>query len=151
MPLDPVPSPDGNIALVGETDDHEGIAEVLTDDRGDSYEGPLYITHFATCQDGAQFRKSRPPSRSAPYPQPKTLDSAAQKLAEDQIKAHAAWFARECKEQGLTTVDAVGALFAERQKKWWRDERNRRARQEWILRVRTLVREELGLRATAAA
>ena len=151
MPLNPVPSHDGNIALIGETDDHEGIAEVLEGDRGDGYEGHLYITHFATCKDGAQFRRSRPATRSAPYPQPKTLDNAAQKLAEDQIKANAAWFARECKEKGLKTVSEVGALFAERQKKWWRDERNRKARQEWILRVRSLVREELGLQVTEAA
>lgn len=151
MPLDPVPVPDGNVALIGESDDREGIAEVLEGDRGDGYEGHLYITHFATCQDGARFRNSRPPSRSAPYPQPKTIENAAQKLAADQIKAHAAWFARECKEKGLTTVSAVGELFAERQRKWWKDERNRKARQEWILRVRSLVREELGLQVTEAA
>lgn len=149
MPIDPLPSPKGTIALIGP--EGQEIAEVLTADRCDGYEGHLYQTHFETCENGAQFRKNRPPKRS-PYPSaPGTMGTVADKLVEDQIKAHAARFARECKEKELKTVEAVGALFAERQKKWWRDERNRKARHEWVLRVRTMVREELSLQAEAAA
>lgn len=149
IPLDPVPVPDGDVALIGESDGTEGIAEILSDGRNDAYEGHLYASHYSKCKDGAKFRNSQP--KRSPYPAPKGLDRAGEKLIEDQIKAHAAWFARECKEKELKTFAQVGPLFMEKQKKWWRDERNRNARQEWILRVRTMVREELGLAAEAAA
>jgi len=151
MPLDPLPSPQGNVALIGEEENHEGIAEVLTGDRSDAYEGHRYKTHFETCEDGAKFRKNRPPKRSAIPAAPGTMANVADKLAEDQIKAHAAWFVRECREKKLTTREAVGELFANQHPTWWKDERNRKARTEWIQRVRDLARAELGFAKKANA
>jgi hypothetical protein len=148
MPIDPLPSQQGTIALIGP--EGQEIAEVLTADRCDGYEGHLYQTHFETCEDGAKFRKNRPPKRS-PYPsQPGTMANVADKLVGDQIKAHAAWFVRECREKGLTAREAVGDLFAEKHPKWWKDERNRKARTTWIQRVRDIARAELGFAEAAA-
>lgn len=146
MPLDPIPSPDGNVALIGE--EGKEIAEVMGGDRGDAYEGHLYRTHFETCPDGAAFRSKPRPSRS-PYPSRPTMETAAARLVEDQIRAHAVWFARDCQTRKLTTTEQVRDLFIEQQRKWWKDERNRVARREWIMKVREQVRERLNLKEVA--
>ena len=58
MPLDPEPSPDGNIllGLVG----GEEVAIVLSGaERAGAQEAqrPLYVTHFYTCPDANEHRK----------------------------------------------------------------------------------------------
>ncbi len=147
MPIDPIPASDGNVALVG----NEGaeIAEVMSGDRLDAYEGHLYKTHFATCPDGTAFR-SATKARKSPFPGRPTMETAAQRLVEDQIKAHAVWFARDCQSRKLTTSEQVRELFLEQQRRWWADERDRVARRGWIEKVRDLARERLNLEASAA-
>jgi hypothetical protein len=51
MPLDVEPSASGNIEL------RSGIAHFVTPDQ--SALGPRYISHFATCVNARQHRKSR--------------------------------------------------------------------------------------------
>jgi hypothetical protein len=52
IPLDPEPNPAGNIRL------DLTHAHILT--KGETYYGPRYMSHFATCPNAAQHRKGRP-------------------------------------------------------------------------------------------
>lgn len=55
MPLDPEPTPLGNVQLVG------GAAHVLGGDRAEEARGknvPLYLAHFVTCPNREQHRRS---------------------------------------------------------------------------------------------
>lgn len=146
--IDPVPVAAGNIALIGESDGAEGIAEELAADRCDAYEGHLYATHLSTCKDGDQFRKNRAP-RTA-YPAGKGIEATRQRMVEDQIKAHVAWFVREAQDRNLKTRTEIGEMFSEQQRGWWKDERDRAVRRIWILRVRAAVLEKMGFSEAAA-
>jgi hypothetical protein len=51
MPLDPEPSEEGNVVILGE------LARVLA--AGETGE-PRFLSHFATCPNAAQHRKPKP-------------------------------------------------------------------------------------------
>lgn len=59
MPLNPDPSPDGNVMLI------EGVATVLgkhtSEDVRLSGSEPLYVAHWSTCPNAADFRKAKKP------------------------------------------------------------------------------------------
>jgi DNA repair protein RadD len=51
IPVDPDPSPRGNIAVTG------GEARVLKGEEFGSHHGPLHTSHFATCPEAARHRR----------------------------------------------------------------------------------------------
>ena len=51
MPVDANPSPVGNLRVV------DGQANYLGPKEKEDAEGPLYLSHFATCPNGPQHRK----------------------------------------------------------------------------------------------
>lgn len=51
MPLNAEPTPDGNVDVRGPTGYVLGPLEV------DAHEGPLYLSHFATCPQAASHRR----------------------------------------------------------------------------------------------
>lgn len=53
MPLDPQPSDRGNVHV-----DDDGTATVLGPLEVQAHDGPLYVPHFATCDDPDRFRKA---------------------------------------------------------------------------------------------
>lgn len=61
MPLDPEPSPQGNVAIYGGP---AMVAVALTADQLAAHnvaiDGPLYLSHFATCPNADQHRKKKP-------------------------------------------------------------------------------------------
>ena len=56
MPLDPEPSPEGNVLLIDGVASVYG-AETAADVRLSGQ--PLYVSHFTTCPEAAQHRKTR--------------------------------------------------------------------------------------------
>lgn len=57
IPIDPVPHEDGNVELTG--DDR---CRVLTREERRAHRGPLYRSHFSTCESAAQWREGRRPA-----------------------------------------------------------------------------------------
>lgn len=51
MPVDPVPSDQGNVQLVGD------LAIVLTAEQLEQNTGPLHRSHFATCPEAKSHRR----------------------------------------------------------------------------------------------
>ncbi|MCK9250043.1 MAG: hypothetical protein M0P31_13850 [Solirubrobacteraceae bacterium] len=54
IPLDPDPTPDGNVRL-----HPDGTAEVLSAYGLTVNAGPLHLSHFATCAQADQHRRTR--------------------------------------------------------------------------------------------
>lgn len=145
IPLDPMPTKDGCVALIGE--EGKEIAEILSPDRLDAFEGHLYETHFETCMDGAAHRDKRSPRATVPRERPASpMLNEAQKQREDNIKAHVAALYWEIDEKGIgSDIEAIRSLFSERQKGMFRGEPDPRIRTECRNRVRVGLRERLGM------
>lgn len=66
IPMDPLPLPDGNMALRW-TAGHDGgaagvivlMARVIPADERPHYDGPLYQTHFLSCPFAGHHRSNR--------------------------------------------------------------------------------------------
>lgn len=56
-PIDPAPEPHGSIAING-TSESGRHAVVLSRAARESWDGPLYVSHFATCVAAGRFRRS---------------------------------------------------------------------------------------------
>lgn len=148
MPLDPIPSPKGNVALIGK--EGEEIAEVISDDRLDAYEGFLYATHYSTCPDGPAFRKDRPKARREPPI--RTAADLQNRQIEDWIESHAAAFYWLVKEKHLEGDEAaMAALWKEHAPRMFRHVKEERVRVEARRQVSAKVRERLGLAPRRAA
>lgn len=55
-PIDEAPAPDGNIAITGNSKAGRQ-AVVLSRAARESRDGPLYVSHFATCAAAERFRR----------------------------------------------------------------------------------------------
>lgn len=64
-PVDVVPSDEGTLGLTSAGQLHGGAeteyptAVLLSEARRETWQGPRYMTHFATCPAAAQFRRRR--------------------------------------------------------------------------------------------
>ena len=58
MPVDPAPSPDGNVDVDTSRYTPSGAhpATVLGPLEVEAHDGPLYLSHFATCPDADKWR-----------------------------------------------------------------------------------------------
>ena len=56
-PIDRAPEPHGNIAITGKDEAGRPQAVVLSRALRESWDGPLYVSHFATCRAAGRFRR----------------------------------------------------------------------------------------------
>jgi len=64
MLIDATPRADGNIKLDG-TEDGDGTANAFYISKAETWTGPRYVSHFATCPDRQEFRKKGDEKRAA--------------------------------------------------------------------------------------
>lgn len=58
MLIDAAPRADGNIKLIGtKLEDGTPLAVFITKHEQETWDGPRYVSHFATCPDRQSFRK----------------------------------------------------------------------------------------------
>lgn len=60
MPIDPDPTPGGNVVPVPGGPAGETVARVLTDVQMSRYLGHRYVAHWTTCPNADQYRRRTP-------------------------------------------------------------------------------------------
>lgn len=135
LPIDPLPSPKGNVALVGAEGNE--IAETLSPDRiGEAYDGFLYVSHFATCPQAAAFRKAQLPVKD------RLVES---KLHRETIEAFATRFAHECQAQKLDVAGMQAKFRREHPSMLTTWKEDPALRRRGLEAISARVRELLGL------